>query len=119
MERQAAVMNEEQREVGTARIAKGVAILDVHAPGWQEEIDPEALDLRSLTQCVLGQVFGGFGDGMEALFGSVYAEMNAHSQECLAARYGFESAEDVTYAVLTELWRERLAAYELVSTGGA
>jgi hypothetical protein len=39
------------------RVARGVALLDVMQPGWDQLIDLEALDLGSCTACIIGQVY--------------------------------------------------------------
>lgn len=41
------------------RIAKGAVFLDERQPGWRRRVDLDKLDLFSLDDCVLGQVYGG------------------------------------------------------------
>jgi hypothetical protein len=40
------------------RVARGAELLDRLEPGWQWRVDPKKLDLRSLTMCVIGQLYG-------------------------------------------------------------
>ena len=45
----------------------GAEFLDEDFPGWADRIDVDRLDLTSGCDCVLGQLFGGFRDGVELL----------------------------------------------------
>ena len=49
------------------RVAKGAALLDQERPGWWQEIDLDTLSLRSGCDCVLGQLYESFDDGVEIL----------------------------------------------------
>ena len=48
------------------RVAKGAAFLDEREPGWDTRIDLGILSLDSSCRCVLGQLHGGYGDGLRA-----------------------------------------------------
>ena len=48
-------------------IDKGVALLDEHRPQWYLHVDLDALDLDHCGQCVMGQTFGYFADGIYRL----------------------------------------------------
>lgn len=48
--------------------------LDWDRPGWEECIDADRLNIASAKNCILGQVYGGFGKGLEALGIRVGAE---------------------------------------------
>lgn len=50
---------------------QGRALLDQHYgdPDWRTRIDRDQLWMGSFTQCVLGQLFGHFDDGVATLFG--------------------------------------------------
>lgn len=57
-------------ESGNAQqaVANGVLILDDYfGPGWRENIDTATLDLDSLRDCILGQLFGHYCDGLAML----------------------------------------------------
>lgn len=95
----------------TEQINNGIALLDSREPNWRDDVDVNTLDLHSLDNCVLGQVFGDYGRGMEALFGGerwMYSEVNAE--------HGFEAPERDEngnyiarpYADLTEQWVKAL-----------
>jgi len=51
------------------RVLKGASLLDVHFKGydWRSEIDIETLEMDSSSQCVLGQLFGDYQNGLIAL----------------------------------------------------
>ncbi len=42
------------------RVAKGSQWLDQKQPGWRQKINIDTLDVESMYNCVLGQVFGSF-----------------------------------------------------------
>lgn len=47
----------------------GAHMLDLHfdGPQWRRNIDTARLDISDLELCVLGQLFGSYGEGLEAL----------------------------------------------------
>jgi hypothetical protein len=49
------------------RVAAGAAFLDEHRPGWRGRVEAHALDMGDAEHCVLGQLFGDFGAGLDAL----------------------------------------------------
>lgn len=52
----------------TQEIAAGAALLDEKLPpDWRTCVDVDTLDLLSMTQCVLGQLFGTYEHGALAL----------------------------------------------------
>jgi hypothetical protein len=55
--------NEEVR----ARVAQGAAVLDHVAPTWWQAVDVENLAMWTNKRCMLGQVFGGFAEGLDAV----------------------------------------------------
>ena len=50
-----------------ARVRKGIDLLDRKIPGWRIQIDFDALDIGWSSKCVMGQLFGDFGDGIREL----------------------------------------------------
>jgi hypothetical protein len=42
----------------TQVVGRGAALLDRECPGWENEIDLTRLDLSSVYDCVLGQIYG-------------------------------------------------------------
>lgn len=98
----------------TLRAKIGATILDVFRPGWADEIDLDRLDLADCYSCVLGQMFGEYGEGADQLFA-----MRADEDEIERAAYeaGF-TADPVTalrrggrrlnYGNLTKAWRREI-----------
>lgn len=85
--------------------ARGAEFLDQRRPGWADEIDLDTLDLRSLDDCVLGQLYGDWGAANRAI---PEIEWNSGSQ----AYYGFELdgapfSRD-RYKALTDEWRDQV-----------
>jgi hypothetical protein len=90
------------------RVAAGAALLDERVPGWHDAIDVDRLDIDSPTQCVLGQLYGDYLAGEDAL--SELADSWSS-----AVSYGFVE-RDVDGDELTDAWR---ALIEQRQTGGA
>lgn len=44
------------------RVAAGAAWLDANLPDWEARIDLERLDLSEAKLCILGQLFGDYGN---------------------------------------------------------
>lgn len=74
------------------RVANSLAILEEHMPDWDTFIDLDALNIYSCTDCVLGQVFGGYGAGLRIL--GIETSPNC----------GFTPTQEVTGAELKEEW---------------
>lgn len=51
----------------SSRVQAGAAKLDEVRPGWAEAIDPGVLDLGMMEDCILGQLYGHYEDGCDAL----------------------------------------------------
>lgn len=49
------------------RVASGAYLLDLHAPGWREKINVDRLNVLSCQDCILGQVYGKYAEGMITL----------------------------------------------------
>ena len=78
----------------SAQVTAGMSLLDQQRPGWRSEIDLGTLDLGNCQVCVLGQIFGDYEDGLEALdISDPY-------------KYGFNAVEGM-YA-LTQAWKDAL-----------
>ena len=95
------------------RVAWGAALLDEKVPDWYTRIDPETLDLKVYSFCVIGQVFGLECSGLvfacdcEAKFNAAAATLGLTDHEAIAA-CGFDElakgASDEEYALLTQVW---------------
>jgi len=48
--------------------AKGAALLDDHAgEGWRDDVNSDMLSMGSMSECVLGQLYGGYAHGLTEL----------------------------------------------------
>lgn len=86
-------------------VQKGYALLDEHKPGWINLINWETLDLSGTYNCILGQLYGSYFRGCEALhLGS--CTCCAEFEET-GSDYGFNIPGDdfITFEMLEELWR--------------
>lgn len=50
-----------------AAVRRGIKLLDLVEPKWFKKIDPKDFNLASAVQCVLGHVYGEYGDGLKAI----------------------------------------------------
>lgn len=88
------------------KVQNGIRVLDTHGPAdWRERINLDTLDVHSLDDCVLGQVFGSYGEGMDALFPGQRWLSNGVNVE-----HGFEApmdrlSGDRQYASVTAEWK--------------
>lgn len=97
--------------------SKGAAVLDAEKPAWADRIDCDRLDLDDYCGCILGQLYGGYGEGLDALgrglppqtkdINAAIAERNHWSIEHGFAwlprdENGQEALEDAWKAVLAE-----------------
>ena len=84
-------------------VALGAAWLDEIHSGWHKKIDPFALDMRDMAACVLGQLYGDMGTGMEQ-------KQNATWEFWLTHGIIIPNANNYKqqYNVLTEHWRRQI-----------
>ena len=73
----------------------GAGLLDQHRPGWYNQIDLNKLDQSSAYVCVLGQLYGEYYKGLDAL------GIEDMQDRC---NYGYSSNDD--YDNLTEAWKK-------------
>lgn len=77
----------------SAKVIKGIKLLDSEKPGWRSDIDLDKLDLGSCSVCVLGQIFGDYEVGVEEL------DIDGHE-------YGFNTLGSMVE--LTQAWKDAL-----------
>jgi hypothetical protein len=90
-------------------VDRGVALLDEKVPGWRELIQVSRLAMSNGCRCVLGQLFGGYLEGVDALG----PELPSISED---AAYGFDiprpyppyTLKPEPYAKLDTAWREAI-----------
>ena len=89
-----------------AKVQNGIKRLDAVGPAdWRDRINLDTLDVHSLSDCVLGQVFGDYGEGMDALFPGHRWLSDGINEE-----HGFEAPTDRLtgnrqYASVTAAWK--------------
>ena len=99
------------------RVRAGMAFLDVTNPRWRRSINLDKLDLSDGECCVLGEVYGDYSDGRNALFRDVSElsndygatiETESQRRNKMAETFGFwlDDAETPHYRRLTEIWKE-------------
>lgn len=89
------------------RIEKAAAFLDKYCSNkqWRDEIDVDILDMGSNEECVLGQIYGDYGTGMDKLrriAGAVIYDDDDYSG---------------TFAGFTSAWKEYLKNYGTPKVG--
>lgn len=89
------------------RVKNGATLLDSHIPGWRNKINLDILDIGSCFNCIVGQIFGGYCEGLEILF-----DIGTEDQQIM---FGFEGEidyhEGYSYRgfdrkLLTECWKQ-------------
>jgi len=98
-------------------VINGAELLDEVWPGWYKRVDEASLDLGDCTACILGQVYGGYTDGVNRLFDIDYTnfyEDNRRFRES-AIGFGFEAPSasgnnyqersGTEYAILNHHWK--------------
>jgi hypothetical protein len=73
----------------TARVRRGMKLLDEAKPGWERQIKLVDLSLDDANYCVLGQLYGTYDEGLERLGGILALP----TYEAWAERGGFTLAE--------------------------
>lgn len=73
--------------------ARGARLLDKKCPGWYDKVDLSSLDMRSLCNCMLGQLYGDFMKGVDRVCDSKLPPYPDASKSRLRFEYifGFEA----------------------------
>lgn len=100
------------------RVLKGAALLDARPSkvpaDWRVKIDLDSLDLGSVQYCILGQLFDGYDNGLDAL--------GLRDNDTVATDHGFVSGygtidEWVSSAELGQAWKNYLSTPDNRITG--
>lgn len=85
-------------------VADGAAWFDVVYPEWASVVNVDKLDMGHGRFCVVGQTFGSLGWGY-----IVKAARTVRTEQWIVD-HGLESYGDPGPVVLTDLWRQQIAA---------
>lgn len=91
------------------RVAAGMAFLEERRPYAAGEINLNWLDIRDCFDCALGQLYGSFDMGREALGLSVLAA-DEMGFTCASTADASDAAGDDEFAELTAEWRRVITA---------
>jgi hypothetical protein len=89
------------------RVANGVKLLDEKLPEWREHVDPEILQMDSLSDCILGQTYGHWTTAQEELNMWSRTDQEAHGFEFSVNEYLHEDFPQLQ-DVLTQEWIKQL-----------
>ena len=81
------------------RVHIGALCLDSIRPNWANEVNLDTLDQSSVTECLLGQLYGDFRTGSHAVFLEEW-EYDQHDRlfaATLAGKFGFVGSELLEY----------------------
>lgn len=95
------------RELLRPRVERGAALLDSVEPYWWKRIEEE-LRLSDCKQCVLGQVYGHYNTGLNALADTSGEYIGAGGEYGFAAVWP-EASTSKFWPTLDELWLEAIA----------
>lgn len=95
------------------RAERGAAYLDAADPGWHARLDAASLELSDGSHCVLGQLHGGFRQGLFRarildLSSAPLASLSPVDLGFQARRDLGEEIESLDYAYLTRAWRDEI-----------
>jgi hypothetical protein len=94
------------------RVERGAALLDRARPGWEREISLDDLAMSRCDHCILGQLYGQYWTGVQAVRPLVFGESRSAMWK---TEHGFTlPLSDGSFGWLADAWRalirRRLAA---------
>lgn len=96
-------------------VKRGTELIDQHGPqDWRNKINSGELDMVSSQRCVLGQLYGSLGQGLEALKFKIEGAYIGDSVWSSVCHHGFSIEDErhlvpeLSFPVLTRLWREEI-----------
>lgn len=82
------------------RIENGMSFLDETNPGWYYDINLLTLDMTSINDCVLGQLYCTYYNGVTSLDITTIDSVS----------YGFDVWGDEDDSELTAIWKDQIAS---------
>ncbi len=91
------------------RVEAGAAFLNVVYPRWYKHMNTKILDLGDPHKCVLGELYGGYSTGKDALDIEGQLVVQGNGTVTKASLLGFDTELPYkNYAVLTKLWVKKI-----------
>ena len=98
--------NAGRRAAADTIVSQGAGILDRIKSGWETQIKPRRLNIASAPHCILGQLYGGYSNGLETLRRAGVLE----PASSLGFAYGATLVDAITSDELTAAWRRLIRA---------
>lgn len=95
-------ISETKKQALRRRVLRGAELLDEQHAGWALKIDTAKLDLGCCYQCILGQLYGVFSDGLVAL------NLEDDDADADYTDLGLDGEKVEMYPILDELWKEQI-----------
>jgi hypothetical protein len=98
----------------TERAEQGLAYLDKHVPGWAKNVSVHTLEMSSLSNCVLGQLFPNKDHAFSLSVADLWVEANDHEATeqdypyDWAVEHGFDNVGRDNHA--NRFWLDAIAA---------
>lgn len=92
------------------RVQRGAALLDRVDPSWRPKVKRSELNLSSPDHCIVGQVFGGYNDGLKRLGLRGFDGLDFNDTFQAEIDHGFERGQGVEYWELEREWLKELDA---------
>ncbi len=99
----------------TRKVNAGVKLLNRRNPGWYNKVKLTTLSLRNGKNCILGQLYGTFPEGIKAIIIKPEFHYNVPMNVALdaGARYGFSMTDKQTgrlnkkdYSLVQQLYKQ-------------
>ncbi len=92
------------------RVLAGIDVLnEKYGPNWVDHVDASKLFMESGQACVLGQVYGGYWDGVAALTETSRDDGFGSARMKFGVEHGFFQSGDMpSYSRLNTAWRKVL-----------
>jgi hypothetical protein len=84
------------------RVSAGINLLDREVPDWDRRVNVDTLRLSSCERCVLGQLYGTWGDGLDEL--DLWDGDDEGAADSAALGFSLYEGEAGRYGELTDAW---------------
>jgi hypothetical protein len=107
-------VNQQQQDDLRECVKRGITLIDQHAPrDWRNSVNLGKLNMSSGVNCILGQLYGTFPNGLLALEFKMgeraYLSNDDDWQKICHNGFALDSTRPLTDCnILTNLWREEI-----------